>query len=154
MFKRKKVKNEPSIEEMTKDVEGLLAVDKKKSLKDRVTEFGLKYELSFEKSLISAMAVIRKLATKYALEIDFNKDGTIIIVRLRILSWEAGRAWLKENGWLLHFYDNEYYKGKINFTANKNINGLKVEISTEATSDMGGIKDLVEMAQKYEIKEK
>lgn len=76
------------------------------------------------------------------------------IARLKILTWEDGRAWLKKNGWLLHVYETEYFKDKVYFTADKSINGLKVEIKTEATSDLAGIKDLIELARKYEIKER
>lgn len=71
-----------------------------------------------------------------------------------ILTWEHGRYWLKENGWLVHMYDNEYSKGETHFWADRTINGMKVEIKVTATSDLTGIRGLIEMAQKYEIRKR
>lgn len=83
-----------------------------------------------------------------------KKGPLVLLLASEITSWDIGREWLKENGWLVHMYDNEYKQSESYFWAEKRINGMKVEVKVTAMSDLGGIKGLVEMAQKYEIRKK
>lgn len=71
-----------------------------------------------------------------------------------IKTWDEGRMWLKENGWLLHFYETEYFRDVVHFFADKSINGFKVEVHVEAKSDLVGIKGVVEKVQEYETRSK
>ena len=68
----------------------------------------------------------------------------------KIQTWDEGRAWLKKNGWLLHLYESEYNKGVISFSAEKidPFGGrIRVEIKSEASTDLAGIRKLIVLAQ-------
>ena len=66
-----------------------------------------------------------------------------------IKTWEEGRVWLKKKGWLFHLYESEYNKGVISFSAEKisPFGGIRVEIKSEAKTDLAGIKSLIVLAQ-------
>lgn len=72
---------EIDIEEATKDIIELLVIDKESTTRGKVGGFAGKYKLKSKDGTLSVMDAVNAFAWKYGLDIDFDKEGKVVITK-------------------------------------------------------------------------